>query len=532
MGRKDPYASPFGLNTNGLHPTSPYSPATSSRSYLLPSEYSSGIMANSSAWHLFKNAALILLSLALLPLNTAFVLTVHLYNRHVRAPQPIQLLDSRKNVLVTGVSMAKGLALARQFHRRGHRVVGADFHPLSLGAVSVAVHSFHRLPRPTSSHGEDDPYVRGVLDVVRREGVDLWITASDVNAAMHDAVAKMLVERETKAKVIQFGPRDIEMLHEKDAFMEHCKELDLPVPETKILENKDGITEFLEERGGLQLQPGGKQYLVKPIGVDDSARLDMPLLPLSSASATAARITSIPFKTTSLRRHHYIIQEYISGPEYCTHALVVRGRVRAFLACPSSELLMHYRALPPDAPLTRAMLDFTQRQAAAGGERFTGHMSFDFLVKSEDAESKRDARIYSIECNPRVHTAVLLFNDTPELVDELLSVFQPQASLQDAPLTPAHPQRYYWVGQDLVELVLYPLYCALVAGTTTRSQLSDSVRVFVEHVMYWKDGTFETWDPWPWWWLYHVYWPVQFARFMVKGRWQKLNVSTGKAFGA
>ncbi|KAG9590125.1 hypothetical protein KCU90_g14242, partial [Aureobasidium melanogenum] len=49
---------------------------------------------------------------------------------------------------------------------------------------------------------------------------------------------------------------------------------------------------------------------------------------------------------------------------------------------------------------------------------------------------------------------------------------------------------------------------------------------------FWKDGTYEIWDPLPAWWLYHVYWPFQFAKSLVTGfKWSRINVSTTKMFG-
>jgi catechol O-methyltransferase len=44
---------------------------------------------------------------------------------------------------------------------------------------------------------------------------------------------------------------------------------------------------------------------------------------------------------------------------------------------------------------------------------------------------------------------------------------------------------------------------------------------------------FEVWDPLPFWWLYHVYWPAVFwgrACGGGSGRWSRVNVSTGKVF--
>ena len=78
--------------------------------------------------HRLKNLALLTLSLVLLPIDTIAVLVIDLWSRftvkrHTNDAIPNSL---RKTVLVTGVSMAKGLSLARLFHRAGHRVIGAD----------------------------------------------------------------------------------------------------------------------------------------------------------------------------------------------------------------------------------------------------------------------------------------------------------------------------------------------------------------------------------------------------------------------
>ncbi|KAI9163961.1 hypothetical protein HJFPF1_05596 [Paramyrothecium foliicola] len=494
-------------------------------------------MASDAAWHFFKNAALILLSFAFFPLNISVVLIAEAWcfaRSFIYGRAEARAADG-KTILVTGVGMSKGLTLARLFHRQGHRVVGADFHSFAIGQVSKAVSRYYALPHPLPIEGDEDedPYIDNLLSIIKRENVDLWISVSDVNAAIHDALAKDLVETKTNAKAVQFGRKEVQLLHEKDSFMEHTRDIGLQIPETEIVNDKDGIIAFLRKRGGLQAGKDGKQYIVKPIGVDDIARFDMPLLPLPTEAATLQRITSIPFKNTA-KGPHYIVQEFISGQELCTHALVVRGKVRAFTCCPSSGLLMHYTALPTESPLSQLMLDFTRRQAEVHGDDFTGHMSFDFLARREGGGgSKDDLQIYPIECNPRVHTAIVLFNDTPELVDQYFRVLSPSSTdSSDSLLVPNKPQRYYWIGQDLVELVLYPLYKMMFSSTVRFSDLRQSTSRFLDHVLHWKDGTFEVWDPWPFFWLYHVQWPILFAQYLIKGRWSNLNVSTGKAFQA
>ncbi|RSL97994.1 hypothetical protein CDV31_012791 [Fusarium ambrosium] len=498
-----------------------------------------GSMEKSRLYHFFKNLSLLILSLALLPTTTVVAFTAYLWNRFTSGtPDKPRHAEKRVTVLVTGVNMAKGLALARLFHRRGHRVIGADCYSLSPGRVSCAVDKYYRLPKPSGSSDVDlnDPYLEKLIEITQKEGVDLWISVSDVNAAIQDAAAKEILETRTSIKVIQFGVEDVRRLHEKDTFIEHTKTLGLTVPTTEIVGGQEEIIDFLRRHEGLEYKPGAKRYLVKSVGVDDVSRFSMPLLPLASEDATLARIDSIPFKSAKCS---FIIQEFISGPEFCTHALIIRGRVCAFVACRSADVLMHYDALPADSPLSKAMLEFTIKQAEAGGDNFTGHLSFDFLTEREDeeatrSEAEKEVTIYPIECNPRVHTATLLFNETPEIVDEYLSVLsesQTQKPLSTPPLSPTNPQRYYWASQDLVELVICPLYSTLFRGTMTLSGFHRSIRAFAHHLLYWKDGTFEAWDPWPWLWMMHVYWPTQFAWYMATGAvWTKLNVSTGKAF--
>ncbi|KAF5660909.1 hypothetical protein FHETE_8760 [Fusarium heterosporum] len=487
-----------------------------------------------------KNLSLFLLSFIFLLPNVIFALGAFLWNRLTSKGVKHQHDDNldKVTILVTGVNMAKGLSLARLFHRRGCRVIGADCYPLSPGRVSRAIAAQYQLPSPSdpSKTSMNDPYLNRIVDIIHKEDVDLWVSVSDVNAAIEDAAVREIIEARTSAKAIQFGVEDIRRLHEKDAFIEHTKSLGLTVPTTEAVGDKEDVINFLQRNGGLDLKPGAKRYLVKPVGVDDVARFTMPLLPLTSEDATLQRIESIPFKTAKCS---FIVQQFITGPEFCTHALVIRGRICAFVACRSADVLMHYEALPADSPLSKAMLDFTLKQAEGCGDNFTGHMSFDFLINKEDEDAAQSGgdkhvTIYPIECNPRVHTATVLFNNTPEIVDEYLSILSPSDSprpLSKPPLTPKNPQKYYWVAQDLVELVLYPLYLTLFRGTMGFSDINKSIRAFATHLVYWKDGTFESWDPLPWLWMMHVHWPVQFAWYMSTGSvWTKMNVSTGKAF--
>jgi catechol O-methyltransferase len=508
--------------------------------------------------HAAQNAVLVALSLALLPLDS-FVLGLSIvlglfkkswaekHRRDIRSPHTS--IRDTKTILVTGLGMTKGLALARTFFAAGHNVIGADFEPLllpvSCGRTSKALKAFHRLDKPGAEGSEK--YIQSILDIIRKESVDIWVSCSGVASAIEDGEAKEVIERTTRCKAIQFDVATTKKLHEKHSFIEYTRSIGLPTPDTHTITSKAAALQMLDEASADKGKRSGMKYIMKYIGTDDSVRADMTLLPLDTPAATKAHISHLPISED----RPWILQQFISGPEYCTHALVIRGEVKVFVACPSAELLMHYEALPAESALSQSMLRFTQEYAAAGGESFTGHLSFDFLVDSNEAEAglkdpTRNVRLYPIECNPRAHTAVALFNETLEMANAYLTLL---GASQDAlveqsrkigltngnaaqPIFPHSPtKKYYWIGHDLAELILLPLLSFFTASGTTFTDATACVNTFVDHLLNWKDGTFELWDPWPAFWLYHVYWPVQFILALVQGKkWSRLNVSTTKMF--
>ena len=299
---------------------------------------------------------------------------------------------------------------------------------------------------------------------------------------------------------------------------------------------------------------------MKSVGVDDAVRGDMTVLPRRTLSETYNHVARIPISGGK----PWVLQEFVRGREYCTHSLVVRGEVKAFLACQSKELLMHYEALPEDSTLGRAMLRFTRElvgRMGGGGRTPTGHLSFDFLVRERVTERGVDSGLVVIECNPRAHTAVALFAGRESaLTEAYLSVLddggkasnlvlegrnghvtgpsplsQPEDEVDgneraDIVMPTSNPPRIYWIGHDLLTLLILPFF-DLITRSITFSDFFIGIKTFTEHILWWQDGTFELWDPLPAWWLYHVYWPAQFLGCILSGkRWSRINVSTAKVF--
>ena len=488
--------------------------------------------------HVGKNIALLALSFLCLPLSAGLVLLSRVFatlssaSHNVPHPNEKDAAVQRKTILVTGVSMTKGLAIARILHQHTrHRVIGADISSLSPGRFSTALTRYYRLDTP---NGDDtEPYIDSVLSVIRHEAVDLWISCSSVIAAVEDGqVVRLAKDQAAKAgrrfEAIQFSEDEVERFHEKDKFIDYIASLDLPVPESHRCTSPDEALNVLLRTIEPDTSTGSRKFIMKPIGVDDRARnAMMTLLPLSSPAETTSYIRGLNISPSN----PFQLQQFIRGSEYCTHALVIHGRVKAFASCPSLELLMHYEPLPAYSALSQEMLAFTERVVAAGGANFTGHLSFDFLV--EDSATG-DPKFYPIECNPRAHTAVVLFEQTPDLAAAYLSIFDalsPSDERKKAPIFPRAPTHsYYWLGHDLVTYLVLPILDFLT-GCATIHDVAAGVTTLWHHLSNWKDGTLTLADPWPFFVLYHVYWPAKFAQALLRGRpWSRVNVSTTKMF--
>ncbi|KAL4899613.1 hypothetical protein BDW74DRAFT_188992 [Aspergillus multicolor] len=480
--------------------------------------------------HKLKNILLIALSLFILPITGTLTIATLLWSYVSGSPtrQGSSNAPGTKTILVTGVSMTKGLAIARILAKNTpHRIIGADTEPIPLtcpGRYSRSLNKFYKLESPNPNDAK--PYINSLLSVIRKEGVHLWISCSSVVGALEDGEVMATARREfgQHFHAVQFDSETVRKFHEKDAFVEYIAGLGLAVPEshrcTSIAE-VERIFDKTDEK---------KRFIMKPIGVNDKARgAMMTLLPLKAGRKntsgylrTLGISPSIPF----------ILQQYIQGDEYCTHSLVVRGSVKAFVACPSSDMLMHYTALPPDSALSVKMLEFTKRVAEDGGDHFTGHLSFDFLVDGDGT----DATLYPIECNPRAHTAVVLFQDTPAMADAYLSCFnnqKAQSGYNREVLVPKNPRyNYYWLGHDLVTLFIMPLLIWLFGRMGgPLCEIMPNLCMFRHHLLYWRDGTWVPWDPLPFFVLYHVYWPARLVECLINRReWSRVNVSTTKMF--
>ncbi|KAK0119355.1 hypothetical protein ONS95_010807 [Cadophora gregata] len=495
------------------------------------------LTANSPAWlHVLQNVALISLAVLLAPLCTSIAILSSVISPFTQATRQIQQQRQGRNkfsdgqprtVLVTGVGMSKGLFIARAFYKAGYTVIGADFEPFYIpvcGRFSRALQKFFSLSKPSDISGPR-AYINRLVDVIRKEDVDLWISCSGVASALEDGEAAEAVQSTTSCRVVQFGMDMTALLHEKHSFIKNTERLQLNVPETHPITSVDQAIHLLHPaKGDLE-----KSFIMKSVGLDDSIRADMTLLPFSQIEKTREHLATLRPSPS----RPFVLQQWIDGPEFCTHSIIIRGRVLAFTCCPSSELLMHYKALPTSSSIFRTLLKYTEIYAERIGSDMTGHFSIDFLIDQESPEKDLMKKVYPIECNPRAHTAVVLFaKQSVQMAQAYMEIFNVESDLKrDSGIVfTTSDIGYYWIGHDLVTRILLPL-AAFLTFEMQFSELKSNWIEFFRRILYWRDGIFEIWDPWPFWALYCIYWPCIFISRIFSGKkWSRCNVSTTKIF--
>lgn len=192
---------------------------------------------------------------------------------------------------------------------------------------------------------------------------------------------------------------------------------------------------------------------------------------------------------------------------------MVDGHLTSFVSCPSNDMLMTYENGTEEDVGKRAeewTRDFLCRLGSDGTtptRRLTGHFSFDFIV------STRDGQLYPIECNARVHTAVILLP-----LDKIAACYEdPKGQKYKTTLRPVRgTQPRSWLYNDLIMRYLprlvpstyaleriHPSLPACVVPAHRRRSLRPNERVLQLRL----DPSLVADDPVPFIVLWHVFWP-------------------------
>ncbi len=389
----------------------------------------------------------------------------------------------RKTVLVSGGKMTKALQLARSFHAAGHRVVLVESRKYRWTAhrFSRSVDRFYTLPRH-----ESPEYVDALIAIIEREDVDVYVPVCSPAASLYDSLAMpRLVQH---CEVIHAGPDTIQRLDDKFAFAQTAASLGLGTPVSVRVTSPDDVLAF-------DFAAHRRPFILKSIAYDSIRRLDLTRLPRATPEETEAFVRSLPISP----ENPWVLQEFITGTEYCTHGTLRAGELRVHCCCRSSPFQVNYEnvAVPE---IERWVRRFGE------GLRLTGQASIDFIQADDDGD------VYAIECNPRTHSAITMFYDHPDLAAAYLGDTLPQTPIEPRPAS----RPTYWLYHELWRLVR-----ALPSPKRVRERL----RVIGRG----KDAVLDWRDPLPFLMLHHVHIPLLLARDLRERRgWLRIDFNIGK----
>jgi hypothetical protein len=393
-------------------------------------------------------------------------------------PPARQVAVQPRTVLVSGGKMTKALQLARSFHAAGHRVVLVEqgTYRFTGHRFSRAVDRFHVVPAPDAAG-----YTDTLLDIVRSEGVDVYVPVCSPVASYHDAVAKAALS--PFCEVVHLDPDELRDVDDKDRFAELATSFGLRVPETHRITDPAQVSAF-----DFAARPG-KTFILKSIGYDPVRRKDLTPLPRPTPAQTAAFAAALPISVDN----PWILQELVHGQEYCTHGTVRDGELQVWACCESSAFQINYEQV--DKPDVEAWVRTFVR--GLGG---TGQLSFDLIEQADGA-------VVAIECNPRTHSAITMFHEHPDLARAYLEDGVPTIT----PLPSSRPT--YWLYHEVWRLVTQPGR----RGARLRTILAG------------RDAIFALDDPLPFFVVHHVSIPWLLLQNLVRGRpWVSIDINIGK----
>lgn len=421
-----------------------------------------------------RTAGVQLLLLAALPFNLA--LTGAALARGMVVATPPAEAERPMTVLVSGGKMTKALQLCRFFHRAGHRVVLVEQEKYRLTGhrFSRAVDRFHTVPRP-----QDPDYAAALVDIVKAEGVDLYVPVCSPIASWYDALAAEALA--PYCQVLHCEPDTVAKLDDKAAFAELAAAAGLPVPRTHRVTSAEQVAPLLAH--------SDRPYILKSIAYDPVHRLDLTLLPLDTPEQTAAFAAERPISL----QNPWILQEFVTGQEYCTHSTMRDGEVRVHICCKSSGFQVNYASVE-HPQIAEWVATF------AATHRLTGQVSFDFIQRS-------DGSLLAIECNPRTHSAITTLHDHPGVADAYLH----RAGTAVEPLPGSRPT--YWTYHELWRALRAP------ASASSRLRAARSG----------KDAIFDWSDPLPFLFVHHLQIPVLLMHNLLRGKdWLRIDFNIGK----
>ncbi|MCC6192691.1 MAG: hypothetical protein IT318_27020 [Anaerolineales bacterium] len=289
-------------------------------------------------------------------------------------------------VALTGGRAPATLELARLLARAGHTVFVAESArwPLTRGAPGVA--GSWRVPPP-----RQDPagFVAALERLLSAERIDLLVPTCEELFY----VARARDQLAAHCRVLCAPLEVLHALHHKGRFATLAAHYGLAAPETRLLASAADLRAALARPGAWVLKPAYSRFAARA------------LLPPHAARALA-RVQPTPGAP-------WVAQRYVRGRALCTYSVAHAGRLAAHAAYPVTWSAGQGAAIYFEAEAHSAARAWVEAFVAQAN--FSGQIAFDFI---EDAQ----ARLWALECNPRLTSGVHLLAAHPGFAAALWAV--------------------------------------------------------------------------------------------------------------
>lgn len=480
-----------------------------------------------------ESVLLILASLTFLPISSTILIASYASQVIFSKPRLRRAIrgSSRfraKTILISGIGTPQGLRIARAFHETGHEVIGVDFEADGVylhARFSTAVRKFYRL-RNYSKHYGNALYLRDLINVSEKEHADLYINcSSQITPADYVEISAAMKPR-TSCSTLSLDPELIDSFSSRDKSLEYMKNLGLPAPELYHVRSRADVHKILHE------SQGRKKYTLDAangtVANGTMAKNPRRMLPKRTLSQSYNEISQIKITKEA---PWTMEQCFVVGEDYTAFSVIISGKVKAFAAAQPVPGTSSYRNIRADKGIGKAMLNYVQEFAGKVGKSITTNLSMSFKIEEKSTASGLEWSVLPVDCKVDTSTLVLLFPGTigsmaltraymTALVPTTngLSTFTGMGVLPDSIehiIAPEAALGVYFVGNDLLNLVLKPTMQVLMLKIGLL-QLVWNLLTFVEHVLFWRDGVYEVWDPLPAFLLYHVYMPIRLVLHLMK----------------
>ncbi|GAB2642420.1 ATP-grasp domain-containing protein [Gordonia jinhuaensis] len=279
--------------------------------------------------------------------------------------------ERKLRVLITFARSFLTLELCRLMAAGGHTVMVADSIPFGLSRFSNSTEKFFRVPPPKFSPGE---YAQRLAEIVRDNDIDLLIP----------------IHEET----------DIISMH-RDLFPASCRLFLSDFETENRLHNKYEYQELLSERN----IPALKYSLVRDRA--DAEKLDFTTpFALKQVYSRGSQKVHKMYPGDSFDDiefdpdNPWLAQEWLKGDNYCTYSVCQSGEVLAHATYPVEYAIDGHSCVSFTQVEHEGILNWVRDFVRE--VNYTGQVGLDFIDNA-------DRGLYTIECNPRSTSGILMF---------------------------------------------------------------------------------------------------------------------------